>query len=103
MMVRWQTTKENTMGEAMNSTPEERAEKRVKDFTGVAWHVAVYVIINAILWIITPQAALWVTLGWGIGLAFHVAAYFIGDEGRSNRRYQKYLAEERNRDAGDAA
>ncbi len=88
------------MGEAMNSTPEERAEKRVKDFTDVAWHAAAYVIVNVFLWIIVPQAAFWVTLGWGIGLAFHVAYYFIGDGDRGNRRYQKYLAEERQKDAG---
>ncbi len=88
------------MGEAMNSTPEERAEKRVKDFTDVAWHAAAYVIVNVFLWIIVPRAAFWVTLGWGIGLAFHVAYYFIGDGDRSNRRYQKYLAEERSKDAG---
>jgi uncharacterized membrane protein len=86
------------MGEAMNSTPEERAERRVKDFTDVAWHAATFVIINAFLWIIVPEAALWVTIGWGIGLAFHVAYYFIGDGDSDNRRYQKYLAEERARD-----
>lgn len=91
------------MGEAMNSTPEERAEKRVKDFTDVAWHIAAYVIVNTFLWFIAPQAAFWVTLGWGIGLAFHVAAYFIGDDGRSSRRYQKYLAEEREKETGTGA
>ena len=91
------------MSEAMNSTPEERAEKRVKDFNDLAWHATVYVVVNVFLWIIVPQAALWVTLGWGIGLAFHVAYYFIGDDDRSNRRYQKYLAEERKKDTGSGA
>ena len=91
------------MGEAMNSTPEERAARRVKDYTDVMWHAATFVIINVFLWIIVPEAALWVTLGWGIGLAFHIAYYFIGDDGPENRRYQKYLAEERSKDAGDAA
>ena len=82
-----------------HSTPEERAAKRVKDRTDVMWHVATYVIVNVFLWLIVPQAAFWVTLGWGIGLAFHVAYYFIGDDGPENPRYQKYLAEERARDA----
>ena len=91
------------MGEAMNSTPEERAERRVKDFTDVAWHAATFVIINVFLWIIVPEAALWVTIGWGIGLAFHVAYYFIGDGDSDNRRYQKYLAEERARDKQESA
>jgi hypothetical protein len=87
------------MGEPMNSTPEERAEKRVKDYTDVMWHAATYVIINIFLWVIVPEAAIWVTIGWGIGLAFHIAYYFIGDEGKQNRRYQKYLEEERKKDA----
>ena len=90
------------MAEVAGSTPEERAEQRVKDYTDVMWHAAAYVIINVFLWIIVPQAALWVTLGWGIGLAFHIAYYFIGDGSRENRRYQKYLAEERARDNTDA-
>lgn len=70
----------------------------MEDFTGLMWHVVVYVVVNAFLWIIVPEAAFWVTLGWGIGLAFHLAAYFIGDDGTDNRRYQKYLAEERARE-----
>lgn len=82
-----------------HSTPEERAAKRVEEYTGLLWHIVVYVVVNAFLWIIVPSAAIWVTLGWGIGLAFHVAAYFIGDDGTDNKRYQKYLAEERAREA----
>lgn len=80
------------------TTPEERAAKRVKDYTDVMWHAASYVIINVFLWVIVPQAAFWVTLGWGIGLAFHVAYYFIGDDGPKNRRYQRFLAQERARE-----
>ncbi len=86
------------MATQMHSTPEERAAKRVKDRSDLLWHVSVYVVVNAFLWIVVPAAAIWVTLGWGIGLAFHVAAYFIGDDGRDNPRYQRYLAEERARD-----
>ena len=86
------------MDTELHGTPEERAAKRVKDRSDLLWHVATYVIINAFLWIIVPQAAIWVTIGWGIGLAFHVASYFIGDVGPDNRRYQKYLAEERARE-----
>ena len=84
------------------STPEERAAKRVKDYTDVMWHVATYLIINVFLWLIVPQAAFWVTLGWGIGLAFHVAYYFIGDDGPSNRRYRTFLAQERAREKQDS-
>lgn len=81
-----------------NSTPEQRAAKRVDDYMGLMWHLAVYLVVNLFLWVIVPTAAIFVTLGWGIGVAFHVAAYFIGDGGSDNPRYQKYLAEERARE-----
>lgn len=84
------------------STPEERAAKRVEDFQGLAWHVATYVIVNAFLWVIVPEGAFWVTIGWGIGVAFHLAAYFIGDDGTESRRYRRYLAEERAREDENA-
>ncbi len=87
------------MTTGIHGTPEERAAKRVKNRTDVLWHVAVYVIINAFLWLIVPQAAFWVTIGWGIGVAFHVASYFIGEPGPDSALYQKYLTEERERDA----
>ena len=86
------------MGTEPHSTPEERAAERAQDFTALMWHLATYVIINAFLWVIVPGAAFWVTIGWGIGLAFHLAAYFIGDGGPDTRRYRKYLAEERARE-----
>ncbi len=82
----------------MNTTPEERAAQRVSEYTALMWHIAAYVIINLFLWIIVSEAALWVTIGWGIGLAFHIAAYVIGDDSPSNRRYQKFLSEERARE-----
>jgi hypothetical protein len=85
-----------------DSTAEERAAKRVKDYTDVMWHAATYVIVNAFLWLIVPQAAFWVTVGWGIGLAFHIAYYFIGDDGPKNRRYQAFLAQERAREEQDS-
>ena len=92
------------MAEELLGTPEERARKRVKDFTDIMWHVASYVIVNGFLWFIDLREggvewAYWVTLGWGIGLGFHVAYYFIGDEGTDNKRYQKYLEEERQRES----
>lgn len=90
------------MASEVGSTPEERAAQRVKDYTDVMWHVATYVIINVFLWLIVPQAAFWVTLGWGIGLAFHVAYYLIGDDGPKNRRYQAFLAQERAREKQDS-
>jgi hypothetical protein len=84
------------------STPEEHAAKRVKDYTDLMWHVASYVIINVFLWLSVPYVAYWVTIAWGIGLAFHVADYFIEDHGRRNRRYQAFLAQEQAREKHDS-
>ena len=89
-------------GTDSGSTPEERAAERTKNWTDLMWHVATFVIINAFLWLIVPGAAFWVTLGWGIALAFHLAFSLIGDNGPGNRRYQKYLAQERAREKQDS-
>lgn len=93
------------MAEAQGSTPEERAAKRAKSFTDLMWHVAAYVIVNAFLWILDFSQggglnwAYWTTIPWGVGLAFHVAAYFLDESGRESKRYRKYLAEEQQKDA----
>jgi hypothetical protein len=84
-----------------NSTPEERARKRVSNFTGLMWHIATFVIINGFLWLIVPSAAFWVTISWGIGLAFHIVAYFLDERGSQQRRYRRYLAEEREHQSED--
>ncbi|MDX2344381.1 MAG: 2TM domain-containing protein [Acidimicrobiia bacterium] len=82
-----------------DTTPEERARNRLNEFTGLMWHIATFVIVNGFLWIIVPRAALWVTIMWGIGLAFHIAAYFLDQSGFQSRRYERFLAEEKERDA----
>lgn len=87
------------MSKADNSTPEERARKRVKNFTGLMWHVATFVIMNVFFWLIVPDAAIWITIFWGIALAFHVAAYFLDESGFQTRRYQRFLSEEKEREA----
>ena len=92
------------MGGGTERTPEERAEKRVKEFTDLMWHVAAYVIVNAFLWIMDfaqgggLEWAYWATIPWGIGLAFHAAAYFLDESGMQSRRYRRYLEEERQKD-----
>jgi hypothetical protein len=91
------------------TTPQERAGKRVKNFTDLMWHVATFVIVNGFLWAIDLMQggglnwAYWVTISWGIGLAFHVAAYLLDTSGLQNRRYHKYLAEEERRGTQDSA
>jgi hypothetical protein len=88
------------------ATPEERARQRAKEYSDMMWHVATFVIINGFLWFIDLRSggvdwAYWVTIGWGLGVAFHVAFYFIDTSGREGRKYQQFLAQERAKDSGD--
>lgn len=93
------------MAETTNSTPEERANKRAEDLTGVLWHLATFIIINGFLWTIDilqgggVNWAFWITITWGIGLAFHIAWYAIDVSGRS-RAYQRFLTEEQAKETG---
>ena len=97
------------MASAGDRTPEERARKRVEDFEGLMWHIAAYVIINAFLWFLDLNRgdglnwAYWTTIPWGIGLLFHIAAYFIEMSGVRERRYARILAEERAREGEESA
>ncbi len=85
------------------STPEGRARKRVEDFSSLLWHAGAFVVVNSFLWFLDIvggdgiQWAIWVTIPWAVGLAFHILAYLIDDRGREGRRYEKFLAEEQGR------
>ena len=97
------------MGDQGNMTAEDRALKRAKDSTDMMWHIAAYAIINILLWFIDIAQggglnwAFWPTIGWGFGVAFHVASYVIDDSGAEGRKYQQFLAEERAKDSTDQA
>lgn len=86
------------------ATPEERAAKRADDLIGVWWHTAAFLVVNIFLWALDYvtgngiQWAYWVTIAWGVGLAFHVIAYLIDDSGIQRRKYEQFLAEERAKD-----
>ena len=60
----------------------QRARQRVQAVKGFYIHLAVYILVNAGLWLInlvTSPAAFWFywpLLGWGIGLAAHAVAVF---------------------------
>ena len=98
-----ETTEGNVMTHDTKPTPEIRAQRRVQERSGLLWHLATFIIINGFLWAVDAMQggidwAYWVTLSWGIGLLFHIAAYMI-DVAGSSRRYQRYLDEERQSDA----
>lgn len=89
---------------ARGTTPEERAHQRVKDFTGVMWHLLVFVLLNGGLWWLDIAKgdglnwAYWLTIFWGIGLIFHIGWYLLSERGAQARRYQRILAEEKSTD-----
>lgn len=85
-------------------TAEERARKRAEEWASVWWHVAAYVVINPFLWMLDwlPderfQWVFWVTVPWGVALALHIAAYQIEIRGVKDRKYEQFLAQERERE-----
>ncbi len=87
------------------NSPEERARRRAENWAGLWWHVTVFVVVNAFLWMLDLLTgdgitwAYWATGPWAIGLLFHVVNYVLEDRGVEGRKYQQYLAEERERDA----
>ena len=69
----------------------ERVEKRLKDRNDLLYHVAAYVIVNTFLIIVWALSGagypwfIWTLAPWGVGLAFHVFAFFMGDRNESAR------------------
>jgi len=81
-----------------DESAERRAAHRAGALTGLLWHVAVFLIVNAFLWFLDLRQggadwAYWVTILWGIGLVFHVAWYVISE--REVGKYESSLDQER--------
>jgi hypothetical protein len=78
----------------------EKAEKRVNQKMALLSHIGSYVIVNGFLvliWALTGADTgnfwpVWVMLGWGIGLAFHIFAYLTGK--RSDAVRERMLQKE---------
>lgn len=86
------------------STPEERAEKRAAEYIGMLWHIATYIVIIGFLWFVDQlngglEFVYWVAAAWGIGLAFHIAAYFFETSRITDRKYEQFLEAERKRES----
>lgn len=75
----------------MENDSYERAKKRVEEKIGFYSHLAVYIIVNAILLFINLTQSpgdywfFWPLLGWGIGVFFHGMGIFVWGEGSSVR------------------
>jgi hypothetical protein len=85
-----------------------RARKHVEDVRGFYTHLGVYLIVNTLLFTInyltSPGAwwFYWVTLFWGVGIAFHALGVFVGDRifGKDweERKIREYMEREEGRD-----
>ena len=84
-------------------TLEERALRRAKYLSGLVWHIGAFVIINAFFWILDSLGggginwAIWITVMWGIGLAFHVLAYLVDGRQLEEQKAEQYIEEFRAR------
>lgn len=93
------------MTKTKTSTPEELAQRRAGYLTGFLWHAGTFVIINAFFWILDSMDyggitwSFWITLFWGLALAFHGLAYLIDGRQIEERKTDQYLDEQRRRQA----
>lgn len=78
-------------GQEPAESAREIAERRVRQRLELWWHLGSYVIVNlflVIIWAITGRGYpwfIWVMIGWGIGVAFHVMHYFMEVRGEPRR------------------
>lgn len=90
------------MATAATRTPETTARERARYLTGLLWHVGAFLIINGFFWVLDLgvgaeglQWAYWITLFWGLALAFHVLAWFIDGRQLEDRKTRAYLEDDR--------
>jgi uncharacterized integral membrane protein len=83
----------------------ERARRRLRAEKGFYIHLAVYALVNAVLFLInsrtgSPWWFFWPAFGWGLGLAIHGVTVF-GMHGAARdweeRRLRELIDEERGR------
>ena len=90
----------------MENDSYEKAKKRVEEKLGFYSHLAVYLIVNAILLTINLTQSpndywfFWPLLGWGIGVFFHGMGTFVWGEGSSvrDRMIEKEMQRHKRRD-----
>lgn len=89
------------MATAVKQTPEAIARRRARYLTGLLWHVGAFVIINAFFWLLDAmvgaegfQWAYWISLFWGLALAFHAVAWYVDGRNLEERKIREYLEEQ---------
>lgn len=91
------------MADGKPQTAEERAQRRAGYLAGLIWHAGTFVIINGFFWLLDLMGtggitwSFWITLTWGLGLAFHALAYLVDGRQLEERKTEQYLEEERKR------
>lgn len=72
------------------------------------WHIATYVVIISFLFFIDQlnggiEFVQWVAMAWGIGVAFHISAYYLETSRITDRKYEQFLEAERQREKEDVS
>lgn len=88
----------------MHDEKRDRARERVEQLKGFYSHLAIFIVVNVILILINILTSpgswwfYWVTLFWGIGLAFHAANVFgrrrMFSKEWEEKKIQQYITEE---------
>lgn len=90
----------------MDMTEEEKmrkAREHVEALTGLYIHLAVYVLVNALLiginWATSPEEwwAQWPLLGWGAGVFAHALLVYVPLQGTLSRWQARKIQEVRSR------
>lgn len=80
------------MTDEKKKTKKTAEEKAIEDMQGFLQHLGAFLIVNVMLMIINFTTSrdepwfLWITLFWGVGLAFHAYDIFIGENKELARR-----------------
>lgn len=67
----------------MTDSAYEKARRRVEDLRGFYSHLIIFVLVNALLFVIDVLPGngwwfYWPLFGWGIGLAIHAFSVYVG-------------------------
>jgi uncharacterized membrane protein len=92
------TSKKAAEQAALRKEVRAQVEKKMRVRTGLNWHVAVFVAINLLLFVINQmfspgvQWFIFPLFGWGLGLFFH--AFAVVRSGRSEENIEKEVQRE---------
>ena len=86
-----------------NQEAYQRAKRRVEAKIGFFSHLAVYIVVNALLIVINVSVSTeylwfkWPLIGWGVGIVFHALGVFVFAGGSAIK--EQWIEKEMNREA----